>query len=76
MENLPERIDSKFRYVLLAAQRAEQMMHGAVPKVEMAGHKLSRIAMQEIMEDRIEWGYGPPEEPEVELEEAAASEDK
>ena len=30
----PEKIDSKFRYVLLASQRAEQMMRGAVSKLE------------------------------------------
>ena len=35
MENIPQRIDSKFRFVLLAASRAEQLMRGAPAKVEM-----------------------------------------
>ncbi len=74
MERLPEKIDSKFRYVLLAAQRAEQMMRGARPKVvEMGGElKPTRIAMEEISKDLVEWNYGPPPEPEPLEEELAA----
>ena len=66
MENLPDKIDSKFRYVLLAARRAEQIMHGATPKLEIPGQKPSRVAMQEIVEERVDWAYGPPEEIETE----------
>ena len=33
-DKLPEQIDSKFRFVLLAAHRAEQMMRGARPRVD------------------------------------------
>ncbi|MGH9423413.1 MAG: DNA-directed RNA polymerase subunit omega, partial [Thermoanaerobaculia bacterium] len=32
MEGLPEGIDSKFRYVLLVAKRAEQLVQGSAPK--------------------------------------------
>ena len=66
MERMPEKIDSKFRFVLLAAERAEQMLRGARPKVDMGELKATRIAMQEISNDLVEWGYGPP--PEVEIE--------
>lgn len=73
MQTIPEKIDSKFRFVLLAAERAEQMMHGARPRVEMPGRKQSRVAMREIMEERVDWDYGPPEaEEEAEAEEVAA----
>ena len=73
MDRIPEKIDSKFRFVLLAAQRAEQMMLGAPAKVELPGRKHSRVAMEEIASDSVEWDYGPPPEPEVE-EEAAEPE--
>lgn len=69
---LPERIDSKFRLVLLAATRAEQMMRGASPKVEIQNVKPTRIAMEEIRRDLVYWDHGPvPEAPESELEEPA-----
>ena len=66
MERIPEKIDSKFRFVLLAAERAEQMLRGARPKIDMGELKATRIAMQEISNDLVEWGYGPPPETEVE----------
>jgi DNA-directed RNA polymerase omega subunit len=59
MDRIPERIDSRFRYVLLAAERAEQMMRGGSPKVETAAKKPTRIAMDEISMDLVEWDYGP-----------------
>lgn len=75
MDRMPERIDSKFRYVLLAANRAEQMMRGGRPKIEMADLKASRIAMEEISNDLVDWDYGPAEvaEEEGDLEAAAES---
>lgn len=57
-EKFPDRIDSKFRYVLLASARAEQLMRGARTKLEAAG-KRTTIAMREVTDDHIEWGYGP-----------------
>ncbi len=67
MQGIPEKIDSKFRFVLLASQRAEQIMRGAMPKVEKPGAKLTRIAMEEVLEERIGWEYGPEEVPEQAL---------
>jgi DNA-directed RNA polymerase omega subunit len=72
---MTERVDSKFRYVLVAAQRAEQLMRGARPKVEAAKRKPTRVAMQEIEGDLIAWDYGPaPAPPEPEVEETPADE--
>lgn len=72
MERLPEKIDSKFRYVLLAAQRAEQMMRGAQPRIDRPGAKQTRLAMQEILEDAVSWDYGPPEEADAALADDSA----
>lgn len=73
---IPDRIDSKFRFVLLCASRAEQMMRGARPKVEAGHDKPSRIAMREIRESVVDWDYGPAPEPEVvEGDEAAEATD-
>jgi DNA-directed RNA polymerase omega subunit len=72
-EKFPDRIDSKFRYVLLASARAEQLMRGARSKVEAVSGKQTSVAMREITEDRVEWGYGPSPtlEEEMALPEAA-----
>ena len=59
MRDLPEKIDSKFRYVLLAAHRAEQMMRGAQPRLDAEGRKTISVAMDEVMEDVVGWDYGP-----------------
>jgi DNA-directed RNA polymerase omega subunit len=59
MDQIPDRIDSRFRFVLLAATRAEQMMRGAQPKVDIGQAKVTRVAMQEIVGDLVEWDYGP-----------------
>ncbi len=62
MDRIPERIDSKFRYVLLAAERAEQMLRGARAKIDMGKLRPTRAAMEEISNDLVEWDYGPGEE--------------
>jgi len=54
--------------VLLAAERAEQMLRGARPKLEISDKKATRIAMHEIANDLVEWDFGPAPEP-VEAEE-------
>ncbi len=59
MRQIPEKIDSKFRFVLLAATRAEQIMRGAQPKAPKPETKHTRLAMEEIFEDAVGWEYGP-----------------
>jgi DNA-directed RNA polymerase omega subunit len=68
-------VDSKFRFVLVAAHRAEQLMRGARPKIEAGKRKPTRIAMEEVNHSLVDWGYGPPpqeEEPAQESEDQAA----
>lgn len=71
MLKFPDKIDSKFRFVLLSAARAEQLVRGAQPKPEQGPGKPSRVAMGEIRKDLIDWNYGPaPEMEEVAPEDA------
>jgi DNA-directed RNA polymerase omega subunit len=62
MEKIPDRIDSKFRYILLASHRAEQLLRGASPRIDRPKGKPSRIAMEEVLRDAVRWGYGPEPE--------------
>ncbi len=59
-------MDSKFRLVLIASGRAEQLMRGARPKLEAGKRKPTRVALEELNTGLIEWGYGPPPKPEPE----------
>ncbi len=61
MQQIPEKIDSKFRFVLLASRRAEQIMRGAQPKVAKPGAKPTRVAVEEIFSEAVGWDYGPAE---------------
>ena len=65
-EKADVKVDSKFRFVLVAAQRAEQLMRGARPKVEAGKRKPTRVAMQEVDSNLIDWDYGPAPQPEPE----------
>lgn len=71
MLKFPDKIDSKFRFVLLSATRAEQIVRGAKPKIEPGLEKPGHIAMKEIRQELIDWDYGPAPEPEVEEQEPA-----
>lgn len=72
-ERIPEKMDSKFRYVLVAATRAEQIMRGSRPRIDRAG-KPTRVAMDEITHDLVSWDYGPPPVDETAVEESAEAE--
>ena len=48
-------VDSKYRLILIAAQRSKQLQKGARPRVEMDSqrHKPTRIALEEVMRGKI-----------------------
>ena len=58
MDRALEQFDSKFRFVLLASARAEQLVRGAHAKVEAHTRKPTRLAMEELRQGLVEWGYG------------------
>jgi len=41
-------MDSKFRFILVAAKRARQLQAGARPLVQTPSKKVTRIAQQEV----------------------------
>jgi DNA-directed RNA polymerase subunit omega len=46
---LPQNIDSKFRFILIAAKRARQLQAGARPLIQTQSKKVTRIAQQEVL---------------------------
>jgi len=62
MEKMPTGVDSKFRYVLLVAKRAEQLIQGAVPRLPTKHTKATRIAMSEVQAEKVNWEIPTAEE--------------
>ena len=52
---VPRELDSKFRFITVAAQRAQQLQNGAKPRVEARSRKPTRIAMQEVLAEAVSW---------------------
>jgi DNA-directed RNA polymerase omega subunit len=49
-------IDSKYRLILLAAQRSKQLQRGAnirIDNMDLRKHKPTRIAMEEVKQNKI-----------------------
>lgn len=68
MEGLPENVDSKFRYVLLVAKRAEQLIQGSAAKIRSRHAKPTRVAMEEIDRNQVKWQLREPVEEPTALE--------
>ncbi len=57
-ENKPQvEIDSKYRMIILAAQRSKQLQRGATPRVDadMRKQKPTRVAMKEIEKQKVDF---------------------
>lgn len=52
---LPKSVDSKFRFITVAAQRAKQLQAGAKPRVETRSRKPTRVAMAETLANAVSW---------------------
>lgn len=59
----PPDIDSKYRMIILAAQRSKQLQRGALPRVEMDPRKTkpTRIAMREFQDRKVNFKILDPD---------------
>jgi len=64
MSKIPDSIGSKYRFIILAAERAKQIQSNARPKVKTRSIKPAHIAMQEIEQDLVSFEITPLPEPE------------
>lgn len=55
----PPEIDSKYRLIILAAQRTKQLQRGAHPRVDLdiRRHKPTVIALKELSERKINFEF-------------------
>ena len=54
-----EKLDSKFRFVHVAARRARQIMSGAPPVIHSLSKKPTRVAQEEMLAGLIEYEAAP-----------------
>lgn len=52
-------IDSKYRLILLAAQRTKQLQRGAQPRIDSDPHNIknTRIALEEIRKKKVPFEF-------------------
>lgn len=70
MFKLPETVGNKYRWVTLAALRAEQLQIGALPRVQSESRKPTMIAQEELAQGLVQ-----PLEESTGTEQAAGGED-
>jgi DNA-directed RNA polymerase omega subunit len=77
---IPEKVASKYRFIILAGQRVTQLQRGAKPRVEgLEAEKMTTIATEELFTEQLKFhkiGMAPPPaEPVVteEMESAATA---
>lgn len=63
MFQVDKKVGSKYRFVVLCAQRSHQLMDGAQVRVETTSQKPAYIAMQEIAQDKLDWSLRETEVP-------------
>lgn len=63
MPNIPENIGSKYRFIIIAAERAKQLQNRAKPKVKIKSTKPAKIAMKEVEDGLISFEIRPAEPP-------------
>jgi DNA-directed RNA polymerase subunit omega len=70
---LPRDVDSKFRFITVAAQRAKQLQSGAKPRVDTRSRKPTRVAIEETIAGAVSWEVKDelPENEDAEQEEEA-----
>lgn len=54
-----KKLDSRFRLVEIASQRARELAFGAQPKVETKFAKIPTVAVEEAMENKLDYITGP-----------------
>jgi DNA-directed RNA polymerase subunit omega len=53
--DLIQGFDSNYRYVLVSARRARQLLSGARPQIETSTRKPCKVAMEEIQAGKVKW---------------------
>jgi DNA-directed RNA polymerase subunit K/omega len=73
MSELPQGVESTFRYILIAAKRAEQLVSGARARVTTRHVKPTTVALAELEANKVPWRKVTAEEYEVLVQQEVAA---
>jgi DNA-directed RNA polymerase omega subunit len=59
---IPDNIDSKYRFVILSALRARQIQGGSMPLIKQPSHKATQIAQRELVQGLVKFRLAGSEE--------------
>jgi DNA-directed RNA polymerase omega subunit len=69
MFKIPEDFESKYRFVMLSALRAEQLQAGALTRIDTVSHKATVMAQEEVAAGVVQaWDPNQPQPAEVAVE--------
>jgi len=52
---IPDNIDSKYRFVILSALRARQIQGGSIPMIKEPSHKATQLARKELQQGLVKF---------------------
>ncbi|MBI4689906.1 MAG: DNA-directed RNA polymerase subunit omega [Nitrospirae bacterium] len=53
-----KKIDGRYRLVMIASQRAKELSFGAKPKIQSKAKKITTLAIEEAMSEKLEFVVG------------------
>jgi DNA-directed RNA polymerase omega subunit len=59
---IPDNIDSKYRFVILSALRARQIQSGSMPLIKEPSHKATQLARRELQQQLVKFRIPDPSE--------------
>ena len=62
MIEIPENVDSKYRFVILSALRARQIQGGSMPMIKEPSHKATQLARKELQQGLVKFRIFDPKE--------------
>jgi DNA-directed RNA polymerase omega subunit len=62
MQKIPEYVGSKYRFIIIAAERAKQLQNNARPKIKTKSTKPAYIAMRELEQELLSFEIVPQAE--------------
>ena len=62
MQKIPENVGAKYRFIIIAAERAKQLQNNARPKIKTKSTKPAYIAMKELEQGLVSFEIVPPAE--------------
>jgi DNA-directed RNA polymerase omega subunit len=52
---IPDNVDSKYRFVILSALRARQIQSGSAPLIKEPSHKATQLARKELQQQLVKF---------------------